>query len=298
MQSWFVEWLFHTPIELPNPVFEADFRRVRWPRTPRQLLAYYALIWLGLLALAVLLTVIDFAVFREVSLSVLLNVVLVANFGITLATDAYMLLLTLNKIGRQIETGQWEEILLTGIGAHSIFYAKYAIAQIRARKPMIAVTVCRIVPLLAFPLLLFLDIRFGYGFLAHRTAMTILTNGPAIIVVLMTLPGVFLYLWALEPVWQMQTITAVGIVFPLRARDMLLSLLAGFTAILALRLVQMILWAVIIIAFLFVSQIVDARQFLCIAPFFIIGTPLSLWLFHAVIRNYTQDRALKLINRR
>ncbi len=298
MQSWFIEWLFRTPIELPNPVFEADIRRVRWPRTPRQLLVYYALIWAGLLALTGLLTVVDFAVFREVSLSVLVNVVLVVNLGITLGTDAYILLLTLNKIGRQIETGQWEEILLTGIAAHHIFNAKYAIAQIRARKPMIALTVCRIVPIVAFPLLLYLDVHYGYGFLANRTAMTVLTNGPAIIVILMVLPPVFLYLWALEPVWQMQTITAVGIVFPLRVRDAVFSLLAGFTAIFLLRLVQSVLITVILLAFLWVSQIIDPLQFLCSAPIFVVGTPTLLWLFHAMIRNYALDRAMRLISRR
>src|SRR5258706_13896516 len=101
LRDWFKRNWLGTRIKLPNPVYELEYRPLRWPRTERELRRYTILMVAGLSALACVLAVIDNALFCEDSLTVMVYVLLVANVGLALASDIYMMLVAVNKIGRQ-----------------------------------------------------------------------------------------------------------------------------------------------------------------------------------------------------
>src|SRR2546421_13098517 len=91
IRDWFKRNWLRTVIKLPNPVYEFEYRHLRWPRTERELRRYTLLMVVGLSVLACLLALIDHAVFRSDALTVLVNVLLVTNIGITLSSDIYMM---------------------------------------------------------------------------------------------------------------------------------------------------------------------------------------------------------------
>jgi hypothetical protein len=89
-----------------------------------------------------------------------------------------------------------------------------------------------------------------------------------------------LYLCLYEPLWQTQTVAALGILFPLLVRNHLFAALAGFAAILTLRLLQIALLAGIIIGLTWLALLRDAATFCGVTPFLLFIIPGVLYGFH------------------
>lgn len=289
MEEWRKLRLLHAPIRLPNRIFEAEYRYIRWPRTENDVRRFERVSAVTACIMTLLLVLVDHAVYHEQSLKVLLLMLLVINIGVTLATDLYALLIAVNRVGRQIETGQWEELKLTFLTRQEIFDGKYAITQIRARRATVGLIVLRLIPLFGVTAVIVIDVLFGYGVLLRRLAFLALTQGHALILLGILAVPFLMYLCFYEPMWQMQTVSALGILFPLLTRNQLMAALSGFASILVLRAVQFAMLAAIAAALYWFTILQDYFVFCLTAPLFLFVVPTLVYLYHTLIRNFTLD---------
>ncbi|MEP7288255.1 MAG: hypothetical protein ABI947_21090 [Chloroflexota bacterium] len=291
MQQMLEQQVFHTPVTLPDPVFEIEFRRLHWPRTDEEFKRYGTSILFGLCIAVGLLAILSYRLPREQTLSAAAYLFLLVNIGITVASDLHCMMTTVDRTSFQIAAGQWEALQLTTLSHEKIVYAKYAIAQIRARRLMIVSIVLRILPVFYIALLGLIDVIV-------RGNLLMILLWPMFTLIMGTLLSpLLLYLWVFEPVWQMQTFVAMAILLSLQIRHQTFATLAGFAAIFVLRTLQLVFLAFVIWASLTILQWLASTGgvFCTVGLLYLTIPPLAIYGFHKLIRDTTLHWAVRRI---
>lgn len=209
-------------IELPNPLYEYEARRVDAP-DPKK---YRVRLIVGLLLMIVMGYGFGVGNRADIPSGLLVG----ASLILSLVCDLNYLAQTVTSIGHQIASGQWDMLRLTTLRRRDILMAKFAVAQIHAWRWMGADVALRLGGA-AFTLGLFLFWVFPpvQAFYLPRSVPVIL----AFFVI-------FAAVYVLEPLWRMRAIVALGIAVSARIHNSSLALLTGFGLLLGLRIVQAI----------------------------------------------------------
>jgi hypothetical protein len=293
-RTWLAKRLFEIPYLPDNPLFVTEYRHIRWPRTIHDMKFYALLLTALATCITIFLVVVDLKVFGRSAMIVLLNTTLIGTLVLALSGDVLLLQRQSSRIARQIEAGQWEAMQLTALTAQRVYAAKIAIGQLRARRLMLALTILRILPLIAILLLVVLD-AFDQGFFLSRFYRTWLTEGHAIIIIGLILIPLLFYFCFLEPYWQLYTVAALGVLIPLLVRNVLFSALTGVIVLFLLRIVQVFLLGIGLFLFFFLASLRSPLTFCFWSPAFVLGWPISLVVFHRAVRHFSEVWAEKLI---
>ena len=263
-----------------NPLFAAEYRLMRWPRKPHELDQYRNYVLVASLVIITVLAIPAHFFFGLRSFQLLLSLLLIVNVASTLVADLYCILMTIDNIGYLVSSGAWDLLRITAMTEDNIIDAKTAIATIRARRATTIAIVMRILPIAAIPLaglieaLLAWDIRYIPASLTGSVG-AILVFCPAL-----------LYLWVLEPGWQMDTLVACGVSIALKVNNHAVAVMLGFATALSLRTVQFLLFGGLTYAFTqIITPIMATRSgpgALAIPPLFVAGG-LIIYLFHTLL---------------
>jgi hypothetical protein len=212
-----------TRIELPNPLYEYESRRVGMPAPGKYLVplifSLFLLVGMGY-------------GFATGSRSDMPGALLVgASLILSLVCDLNYLAQTVTSIGHQIESGQWDMLRLTTLHRRDILMAKFAVAQIRAWRWMAADVALRLGgAAFALGLILFWVFPPVKEFYLPRSV-------PVILVFF----AIFVAVYVLEPLWRMRAIVALGMAVSARIHHSNFAVLAGFGLLLGLRIVQAVI---------------------------------------------------------
>jgi len=213
-----------------SPLFAMKARRLGWPRTGAEF-QRYGLMLLGGGGVIALIWMAsgDFFAFAN-----LMYFLVALNLGLTVAADLFYMLVAVSSIQRQIATGQWDELRLTHLSIDDMLWAEQGIAEIRGWRLTIAQIASR--SLLIFVPLLKVIAPLTPDYFSFVFVILIV---PAAVV---TAP-LWLLFCVFEPVWELQTVSSLGVAIAARSSNQTTATLAGLGAIFALRLGEIVVLA-------------------------------------------------------
>jgi hypothetical protein len=230
-----------------NPVFAFEIKRFRAPRTVGELKNYFYLIMLIILGAVVGWWILE-RFSDRINLSYSANLSWESNFlmilfylsqGVAVLVSLYTGVTTTSFVHRQVESGQWEELLTTPQPTKSTIDAYDALAQIRPWR----LTVVELMLKLAFVVIMYLDLLFPIVSTPGVTSpfSTVFCFWCGALVVILTAYG-------LESLFRMRTLVALGILLALRIRNFVSVTLAMFAFTFVLHGLQIAalhgLWAI------------------------------------------------------
>ena len=116
-----------------NPVFQRDFKRLKWPRTEQDFAQYRRNLFLDGCAFSTAVGIVIALTVRE-PFGVLSLILVSLNLIVSFAADVFCIIVTSNIIYHEIALGLWDDLRLTEQFMEEIIYTKYAIATIRNRR--------------------------------------------------------------------------------------------------------------------------------------------------------------------
>ncbi len=255
-----------------NPVFHYELRRLRWPRAHSirwlqgyiRRISFVVPLILGLLAGGLSLVASRFAfwfIFPVVAICVL----------VTLAADMYYVLITINSISRQIESGHWEMLRVTTLDERQIIAAQYAVAQIRAWR--VAAGEVGLRTFLGITVL----VSVGYYQIAYGSRYWDTLDSALSIA---SLVGVIIVFIA-EPIWRMQTISAIALAVSASGSNIATAALTAFGSVMGLHIVEVsLIWSMMFTSFRILQTIALYRYDLVVTN---LSTCLSIILTTALL---------------
>jgi len=252
----------HKLITPSNPAFATGLERIRLLRTSRSLILYtlfVIFIPLSILMFWWLLTAITYAQaqrlqqweiytnFQNIETALALMLLFITPIS-ALALDIYTISVAVNSIGSEMQTLQWN-MRLAHPNPTAYLTAQYVLAQVRAWRALALEVAVRIFGVcLVLTAFMVTDNCFigdnppmsgtcGVSFLPLHMDM--------LMIILSCLVAGFGVLYAMEPLWRMRVLAAIGLLISARIRKPALVRLAAFTTILGVHLVQLIMIVVV-----------------------------------------------------
>jgi hypothetical protein len=319
-----MEWpMPHILVNIPNPVFSYEIRRVRWLKSVESLRRYSQYVLYGLhafiigwwfLSIAVHLLS-NYTLYSSGSFNasvavhniydvaeLIITLILFANVGVTLLADAYYTMVTVNSINQQVVSGHWDILRVTPLPEDDILSAKYAISQILAWRLMAIETALRVLSIVFIPVLIISTPLLYSGNLL--TSLLAFVTAPVIIlfVIVAVAPVsipvlILLLMYIFEPYWRMQAVLAFGIAVSARIQNTTIAALAGFGTLLVMRAVQVAVFAGIL--YLCVNGFArayppSAAIQLCVLPWGSLLASYLVFLFYRWLRNFALRLAYRL----
>src|SRR5262249_30122566 len=139
----FDRFLPYALIKSPNPVFDFDQRRTRWPRQPADVRRYSVNIMVVVVVISTVVWCLLFGTQPTAytglyyDIETIFYVLGFLTIGALLAADVYIVAVTVAGLHRQLGSGDWELLKLSMQPPETIFAAKLASAQIRVWRIMI-----------------------------------------------------------------------------------------------------------------------------------------------------------------
>jgi hypothetical protein len=272
--------LQQTPKELAcNPVYQLDFRQLRPPRTDGELARFAQVAWWTLATLSVPFALTLYVLFERHALDMMFAMLLLANLASTLAADAYVIVLTVSRVSHHIQSGQWDDLRLTTLHTQEILSAKYTIALVRGRRLLPVQRAFRLLPLLALAIIVAANHTIGDGFFLRQFARNTQVYGASYLLLALALPPIALYAVLYEPLWQMKASAALGIIVPYLVRVPIFAALGAFALLLALRLAELALLAMVGSGLFWLLVTHNLIAFCTIGPLLTV-LPYLLYTFH------------------
>ncbi len=226
VSHWLAQQSPYALVTAPNPVFDYELRRVGKPDHEIALKKHRASIVWGLILLCIA------AWFFDPRGSILGLLFLPASLIIALVSDMYYMILTVEIISQQMASGEWEMLCLTPLLSRDILAAKYAIVQLRLWRVMSVEIVMRVGGTVLGMAALIVSL-FSHGLLGD------MLNSATLVLVLFFV--IFATVYTLEPLWRMRAVVALGLAISVQVRNSIAATLAGFAALLVMRLFQLVI---------------------------------------------------------
>ena len=206
-------YLPHSEITRPNPVFNFDLRRVRWLSDPERLLRFSLYLFLiPPVAISLIVFVLAQDALHAGANSyayrayyqfffVTTWVIFLLSLAVTVVGDLYYLLVSVSSINRMITSGEWDMLRLTVIPETDLVQSKHVVAEIKGWRFMVIEAAVRTFGLGFAITHMVLFAKFSYAQLASPLFLAALSA------VLVIWSGIY----AIEPLWRMRALTALGI---------------------------------------------------------------------------------------
>lgn len=223
-------------VEVDNPVFQREQRRLRWLKTPQRLLRYNRIVWIVIPALIWSWWLIEVIQINTRRMPAYIQnrfplILLITIVGVMLLSSAYTVIVTISRVHRQYHSGDWDILRLTTLPETRILAAKDVSAQIRAW-PFVAVEMGLRA---AFVVLITLT-NFYNATNQFTNIHDLLLNGlfwlfhGFVLIIGLAVVG--------EAVLRMRVLVAWSTIIALQVKNAALALLAGFVAALVFHLSQ------------------------------------------------------------
>lgn len=274
-----------------NPIFQQEWRRVRWLSSPRRLRRYNLLILGGLPAASAGWWLVERAnigwgnVPAEMKQNLVFGL-LGASLIMMIIASVYAVLQTTTHLHRQFAVGRWEALKLTAQYQSEILMTADAVNQLLIW-PLIAMEVA-----LRSATLLIFCLSGIYDFLQSYGKTSAYSNQFSFSMVCWSFWGLLLMIgggYVVEPILRGRVIVAFSTVITMRVSSLQMAILAGLEGVVTLFLMQALL---IGSAIYFVDRFSLVRgsmaMLFCLIPFSI----LPLVTLYAVYL-YIRDKALK-----
>jgi hypothetical protein len=240
-----------------QPLFKYAVRRVRWAGTFEQLRKYN--LWVAAAVHLVivglwLLAIYDMtALFRQTGSmnpsyvasgqsGAFIAWLMIISIGMDLILDFASLIFALNSIAGEVSAGRWDLLRMTPINEQRIVGAKHGLAQVRAWRVMALVLYTRSAAIVLIVLHVFLLPMLVGGSSILMDMFRYEFFNPLLALITFV---IFLVVYAIEPLWRMRAMTAVGIAISARVYTIVFAFLTAFAAIVATWISQVIILAII-----------------------------------------------------
>lgn len=275
-----------------NPVFRFDLHKRRWPRNQDDLLRYSRdVILLCLFLFGVLWCIVLSGQNQYSGSSSAANItailVLFATAAITLASDFYCAVVTVGSLNRQLTSGDWDLLRLTGQAEEDIFRAKLAVAQIRAWRMMSIETAIHAIG----AELAILTAVYSWLTSTYR-------RGSLVEIYLILAVVALMALYVVEPFWKMRAIVGLGMAVSAQVQNLTFAVLSVLGAVFAMRLLQGMLLGALFYLLVALAQYARTEAAgMCLFTIFVVSVGFSLWLFYRIITRAATRRAFKKLFR-
>jgi hypothetical protein len=284
-------WLPHSLITTPNPIFDYELHRLRWPHSTRDMTRYSRTVIFGVCLVFLLWWAVGQQYnsrynISEESIVIMLGFLTIA---VTLVSNFYYALLTVGTINREITSSQWDQLRLTGQGGERILLAKYAILQIRSWRLMVVDTALRVAALGVFALIVL------YSTFGSPSGIFLLLLSPfawVMIVSLIVLGSAY----SLEPLWRMRAVISVALAISTRVHSLAYALLGVLGFIILIYVAQLLILA----AFLFIATNTLAGSedvylvFFCGVPLLSAAAFYACYAFFRLMRDRSMEYAFRV----
>lgn len=270
-----------------NPVFRFDLRRKSWPRNSEDLVRYSRDVILSCLFLFGVFWCILLGSQSRYSASSAANItatiVLFATAGITLASDFYCAIVTVGGLHRQLTSGDWDLLRLTGQREEDIFRAKLAVAQIRAWRMMSIETAIHAIG----AELVILSATYSWLTSTYRRGNWVEMY------LIVAITGLMAF-YLIEPFWKMRAVVGLGMAVSAQVQNLTFAVLGALRAVFAMRLLEGLLLGALF--YLLVALARFARSDvagMCLVTIFVVAIGFSLRFFYRTIARAATRRAFK-----
>jgi hypothetical protein len=271
-----------------NPVFRFDLRQKRWPRDPEDLIRYSRDVILSCLFL--------FGVFWCILLgsqgryggssstaNTTATIVLFATAGIALASDFYCAIVTVGGLHRQLTSGDWDLLRLTGQREEDIFRAKLAVAQIRAWRMMSIETAIHAIG----AELAILSATYSWLTSTYR-------RGNAVEMYLIVAITGLMAFYIIEPFWKMRAVVGLGMAVSAQVQNLTFAVLGALGAVFTMRLLEGLLLGALFYLLLALARFARSDVAgMCLITIFVVAVGFSLRFFYRMIAGAATRRAFK-----
>ncbi len=236
-------------VDTSNPIFQHEWRRLRWLNTEARVERYNRVVILGLPLVIIIWWIIErlnlnFGIVPPDFASRLLNLVIIMGLALMLLSSLYSVPAVIGKLNTQRASNVWDTLQLTPQYNSIILMAHDAIAQLRLW-PFIAAEIgLRIAIVALFTLNNFYNLYHSYAQPSEFISQTFLSPiclGVWVIIAFIAVA------FAIEPLVRTRLIIAVHLVIAFRIRNLPLAFLTGLLLLSVIHFSQVItvicLWA-------------------------------------------------------
>jgi hypothetical protein len=162
---------------------------------------------------------------------------ILVSFGLIIVGDFWYLFRGLRAISPHRESGHWDMIRLTPTPAKTLLGAKYVAVQLQSWRVLSAELLPRLYLIFAcIPFFSLVSLQFAVSFGRYSYNRASIWDAEDLIIFLtMTSACVF---FAMEAVWRMRAVTALGLALSARSRHTINGLLIGFFVMIGVHILQ------------------------------------------------------------
>ncbi|MBZ0301898.1 MAG: hypothetical protein K8J31_19270 [Anaerolineae bacterium] len=301
-----------------HPLFRLDARRVTWVSSPRQLWSHSLRIVAGIHAVSFLVWGLLTLLLVSNSPSIDPDKMLIASINslyilglLTILADAILdficLQTALKTIYGEVIAGRWDLLRLTALNEWGIVRAKYAGARLRVWRATIVVAGMRLATLMIGILILMvlLYVLFGENSFIE-SLIDGFRNDPLSALLGVVTTSLIALVYAVEPFWRMQAMTALGMVLSAQFHSAAMGMLAAVGVMVAVWLLQIVIVIALVLGLgmglgvLLAPLLVGEDSFLASTIYLLLAcgiTTLTIYGFYALLQTWSLRRVVRRIDK-